>query len=189
MSFPAEQFCSVQRARSQRRQGSHAVFHEQRELAGLRTVGEGADVGSDGDGHTGGKLLAELIRVKGDHEAFAFPLFGRRGVIGEVFEYGERRDSEDLLLTHDTHGFVAELECVIDGDNAGARGVQRTRFSGGVNSDVPADARRFIDRGFQLGFSVLIGRGEAATGERIVPGFVDLDEVGAFFELPADHRH
>ncbi len=107
-------------------------------------------------------------------------------MLGEVLDDGERRNGEDLLLAHEAHGLVGELEGVIDGDDAGARGVERARFAGGVNCHVLAHARGFLDRGGQLGFGVLVGRGEFAVADGVAAGFVDLDEIGALLELLAD---
>ena len=81
-------------------------------------------------------------------------------MIREVFEDGERGDGENLLLVHQAHGLVAELVGVIDGDDAGARGIQRAWFAGGVNGDVLAHARGFRHCGGQLRFGVLVRRGE-----------------------------
>src|SRR5579872_3244948 len=54
-------------------------------------------------------------------------------------------------------------------------------------SHVFADARRFLDSGGQLSFAVLVWRRENAVAHRIAAGLIDLDEIGAFLELPADY--
>ena len=64
-------------------------------------------------------------------------------MIGKVFGDGERRDGEDLFFAHDAHGLVAELVGVVDGYDAGARGVERAGFAGGVDGDALAGARGF----------------------------------------------
>ena len=108
-------------------------------------------------------------------------------MIGEIFEDGESGHGEDLLLAHDAHGFVAELVGVVDGGDAGACGIERAGLSGGVDRDALADARGFVDAAVEFGFGVLIGRGKFAIDDGVRAGFVDLDEVRAFFELLADH--
>ena len=65
-------------------------------------------------------------------------------------------------------------------------GVERAGFAGGVDGDALADARGFGDGGGEFGFGVLVRRGEMAVAKRVVAGFVDLDEIGAFFELLAN---
>ena len=52
-----------------------------------------------------------------------------------------------------------------------------------------ADARCLFDRRLQLGFRVLIGRGESSISKRVCAGLVDLDEVGTLFELLPDNRN
>ena len=47
------------------------------------------------------------------------------------------------FLAHEAHGFVAELKSVVNGFDAGARCVQRSRFARGVDCDTIAGARGF----------------------------------------------
>ena len=92
-----------------------------------------------------------------------------------------------MLFAHEAHGFVAELKSVVDGFDAGARGVERSRFARGVDCDTIAGARGFADCGGEFFFGVLVWRGEFSVGDRVGTCFVNLDEVGAFFQLFADH--
>ena len=108
------------------------------------------------------------------------------GVLGEIVDDGEGRNREDLLIVHQAHGFVRELEGVIDRNHARTRGVQRAGLAGGVDSNVLAHARGFLDRGHELSFGVLIRRGEFAITDHVPAGLIDLDKIGAQLELLAD---
>jgi hypothetical protein len=81
---------------------------------------------------------------------------------------------------------VAELKSVVDGFNAGARGVERAGLAHGVYRDTIAGASGFADGGGEFFFGVLIRSGETAVGDLVRTGFVNFDEVGAFFQLGAD---
>ena len=50
-------------------------------------------------------------------------------------------------------------------------------------------ARGFFDCGFEFGLCVLINRGEASVANDVWPGLIDLDEIGALFELFANRGH
>ena len=100
---------------------------------------------------------------------------------GEIFEDGKRGHREDLFFAHQAHGFVAELQGVIDGGDSGLRSVERARFAHGVNGDATSCARSFVNCGDEFFFSVLIGREKAAVDDLVGAGFINFDEVGAFF--------
>ncbi len=73
------------------------------------------------------------------------------------------------FLLHQAHGLVAELVGVIDGRDAGLRGVERAGLAGGMHGDAVADARGFFHRGFELRLGVLVGRDEARHRRRSCP--------------------
>ena len=98
----------------------------------------------------------------------------------EIFGDGESGDGEDLLFAHDAHGFVAELESVVNGLDARARGVESAGFSGGVNGDAVAGACGFADCDGEFFFGVLIWCRKSSVGDRIGACFVNFDEVRAF---------
>ena len=107
---------------------------------------EGADVGTHGDGNSGGELLLELLRVVGDELLLERGHAGRDGMLGEIFGDGESGDGEDLFFAHQAHGFFAELIGVVDGFDAGAGGVTGAGFTGGVDGDFFANAGGFMNR-------------------------------------------
>ncbi len=149
-------------------------------------MGKRADVGAHGEGHAGGELLFEFLRVEIEELAIARALRGRGGVVGEIFEDGESGHGEDLFFAHQAHGFVAELKSVVDGFDAGARGVERAGLAHGVYCDAIAGARGFAHGGGEFFFGVLIRSGEAAVGDLVRAGFVNFDEVGAFLQFGAN---
>ncbi len=110
-------------------------------------------------------------------------------MIGEIFGNGKSRHGGNLFLPHKPHRLVAQLIGMIDRDNARARGIERAWLAGGMDRDSLAYAGRLVHRRSKLGFGVLIRCGEFSVSERIAPGLVDLDEVGAQLKLLADHAH
>ena len=82
---------------------------------------------------------------------------------------GKSGDGEDLFFAHDAHGLVAELKGVVDGFDAGASGVKRSGFAGGVDRHAISGARGLVDGGSEFVLGVLIGSREAAIHERVVP--------------------
>ncbi len=118
---------------------------------------------------------------------FARALLWRRRVIGKVFEDGESRHREDLLFLHQAHGLVAQLIGMVNGNHSRLRGVERSRLAGGMHRDAFAHTRRFFDCCFQLRFGVLIHGREFSIPNRICPSLINLDKVGALFELLAHH--
>jgi hypothetical protein len=92
----------------------------------------------------------------------------RFAVAGEVVEDGEGGDGGDVLLAHQAHGFVAELRGVVDGGNAGLRGVERAGLAHGVDGDARAQAAGFFDGGCQLRLSVLVGGVQNAPAFAII---------------------
>ena len=115
--------------------------------------------------------------------AIACALCGGGGVVGEIFEDGESGHGEDLFFAHQTHGFVAELKGVVDGFDAGARGVERAGLAHGVYRNTIAGACGFAHGGGEFFLGVLIRSGETAVGDLVRTGFVNFDEVGAFFQF------
>jgi len=90
---------------------------------------------------------------------------------------------------HQPHGFIAQLIGMIDGGHTGSNGIKRAGLARGVDGNAFAHPRGFADRGAEFGFRILIGRGELAIPKRVFAGFVDLDEVRAFLDLPANDGH
>src|SRR5215475_13627286 len=76
---------------------------------------------------------------------------------------------------------------MVDRNDPGFGRVESTGFAGGVNGDMFACASGFFDGSGELGLGVLIWRGQLTVADRVGAGFVDLDEVGAFLELLANH--
>jgi hypothetical protein len=94
-----------------------------------------------------------------------------------------------LLFAHQPHGFIAELIGVIDGSYTGLRGVKGARLARGVNGDALSDARSFSDGSAEFGLGVLIGCRELPVLKTVFAGFVDLDEIGALFDLLANRGY
>src|SRR5579872_6881445 len=88
---------------------------------------------------------------------------------------------------HQPHGFVAELVCMIYGNDSCTGRIERTGFTRGVHCHMLADPRGLLNRSAKLGFRVLIRRGKFAVTKRIASSFVDLDKIGALLELLADY--
>ena len=107
MSAPAEEFGSVDEVGAEDVCRVHSVLDHQFELAGLRSVREGADVAAYGKGDTCGHLFFELGGVVDLLGAFAGCSFGCVGVVGEVLGYGEGWDCVDLFVVHGLHGGFA----------------------------------------------------------------------------------
>ena len=61
---------------------------------------------------------AKFADVNSCRAALALGLRGRRGVLHEVLDDGERRDGEDLFFVHEAHGLIRELKGVIDGGDS-----------------------------------------------------------------------
>ena len=150
---------------------------------------EWANVRTHRHRHARRELFAKLPRVKIEHLAFRRGLRRSCGMFREVFENREGRHGKDLLVAHDPHRFIAELEGMIHRHYARAGGVKRPGFSGGVYRHALAHARGLLHRGAKLGFGVLVGRGELAAVVRVGAGLVDLDEIRAFLELLPDRLH
>ena len=110
----------------------------------------------------------------------------RFSVLREVVEDGEGGDGGDLFFAHEAHGLVAELRGVVDGGDAGLRGVERAGLAHGVDADGDAEAMSFSNGGGELLRSVLVGRVEDAVNHLVGAGLVDLDEAGALLVLLAD---
>ena len=107
-------------------------------------------------------------------------------MIGEIVENGESGHGENLFFAHQAHGFVAELNGVINGFDASAGGVQSARLARRVDGDAVAGARGFTDGGGEFFFGVLVRSGEAAVDDLIGTGFVNFDKVGALFQFGAN---
>ena len=91
-------------------------------------------------------------------------------------------------MLHQAHGLLAEHVGMVDGRDAGLRGVERARLVGGVHGDAGAHAGGLSDSGRQLRGRVLV-RGDVLTVDFAVgAGLVDLDKVGALLELQPDGR-
>ena len=104
-------------------------------------------------------------------------------MVGEILEDGERGHGEDALLLHQAHGLVAQLRGVIEGGNAGLRGIERARLALIVDADVGADPLGLFHRRGQLRLGVLVRRVEFAVDHAIRPGFVDFEEIRALLVL------
>ena len=185
MVLPAEEFGAVEKAGLERFEGFHAVLHHEHVFASLRAVGERADIGTDRHGNAGGELFAKLLGVEFEEFVFLGTEAGLEGMLGEIFGDDEGGNGENLFFLHEAHGFVAELIGVVDGSNAGLRGVKCAGFSGGVDGNAASGARGFLNGGSELRFGVLEGRGELAVLDGVGAGFVNFDEVGTFFGLLA----
>ena len=96
---------------------------------------------------------------------------------------------EDALLAHQAHGFIDELDSVVDRDDACLSCVRRAGFAGRVHGDVFAHASGLANRGVQLGFGVLIRSRELAIDERVTAGLIHFGEIGAQLILLAHHVH
>jgi hypothetical protein len=85
------------------------------------------------------------------------------------------------------HGLFAEFGGMVDGGDAGLRGVEGAGIVLRVNGDHGAEAMRFSHGGGELRLSVLVGRVQTAVDDCVFAGLVDLGEVGALLVLLADH--
>ncbi len=190
LAGPAEEFGSVEEVGAEDVEGGHAVLVHEDEFAGLGAVGEGADVGADGEGDAGGDLALELLDVEGQLSALGGFAGFAPGVVGEVFGDLEGGDGGDLFPFHGGHGAVGEVVGVVDGFDAGLDGVPGAGLAGGVDGDAVAgagvDAVGFRHGGAELVDGVLEGGVEVVAGEGVGAGLVDLGEVGALFALGAD---
>ena len=111
-----------------------------------------------------------------------------RGMLGEIFEDGEGGHGEDLLLP------ISRIVLRSAGrrDRSKRRRPARHRASPVLRLRVrrrAAQPRGFFNGGLQLLLGVLIRRGELSVFDRVCAGFVDLDEVRAFFELLTHDGH
>lgn len=75
---------------------------------------------------------------------------------------------------------------MIDGFDAGFGCEMSAGFAGGVDGDALAGASCFFNGGSELVFGILKGRDEVAIDKRIATCFINLDEVGTFFNLFAN---
>ena len=78
---------------------------------------------------------------------------------------------------------------MVDRGHARVRCIQRARLACGVDGHALAHARGFLDGSGQFLFRVLVWRGQAAIHQRVLAGFVDFGEVGAFLILLAHGFH
>ena len=184
--LPTEELCPIQKSGLEHVERFHTVLRHQDVLPRLRAVGKGADVRADSHGHTGSELLAEFLNVQIVELMLALGSRGSRGMVGEIFGDRKGGNGEDLLLLHEAHGFVAQLVGMIDGDDAGLHGVEGARLTGGMDGDVLANTSGFLNGGGELCLGILIRSRKVAIADRVAAGLVDLDEVGAFFELLAN---
>ena len=153
--LPAEEFGAVQQPGLKRLERLHAVLHHKHVLASLCPVRERANIGADGERNSGSELSAKLLGVIFEEFVLFRTEAGLEGMLGEILGDGEGGDSENLFFLHEAHGFVAELIGVIDGSNAGLRGVECAGFASSVDSDAAARARGFLNGGRELRFGVL----------------------------------
>src|SRR5437660_9540810 len=84
-----------------------------------------ADVRSQSNRHTGCELFAKFLRMQVEQFLFALRSVRSHSVGGEVFRDGKRGYREYVLLPHQPHGLIAELECVINGHDPSLRRIQR----------------------------------------------------------------
>ncbi len=108
-------------------------------------------------------------------------------MIGKIFEDGKRRDGKNLLLPHQAHRFLAKLVGMIDRSHSGLRRIQSPRLAGSVHRNPLADSRRLFHRSGEFRLRVLVNRRVLSVANRVRTGFINLDEVRAFFELLPDH--
>lgn len=184
---PAQQLRTVDEAGAQGLRGAHAIFHHQYVLAGLRAMREGANVAADGEGNAGGHLFLELLGVEVEHLLVLLAVTGMAWVLGEGLHHSEGGHGVDLLVAHELHGGGQKKVGVVDAGDAGLGGIGCTWFPGAVDADDGAGTVGFGDGGGELGFVVLIGRGEGAFYKMVSAGLVDFGEVCAFLALFA-HR-
>src|SRR5947208_3764889 len=69
-----------------------------------------ADVRSQSNRHTGCELFAKFLRMQVEQFLFALRSVRSHSVGGEVFRDGKRGYREYVLLPHQPHGLIAELE-------------------------------------------------------------------------------
>jgi hypothetical protein len=186
---PVEKFCAVDQVGAQDICRRHAVLHHELELAGLGAVRERADIGAEREGNAGGELLFELGGVVVEQGLVVGGVAGVLRVFGEVLHDGESGHGVDLLVAHQLHGLGRELVGVVDGGDAGVRGVGGAGLSCAMDGDAGAGAVGFRDSGGKLDLGVLIGSAEDVAGQGVGAGFVDLGEVRALFVLLPHHGH
>jgi hypothetical protein len=131
----------------------------------------------------------ELPRVVVQHLAISYAFSGRLGVVREILKDRERRQCENLLVTHDLHSGLAELKRVIYRNHAGLRCIKRARSPGGMYGHMLPDARRFANSHLHLFGGELKRRRGSATRQRALTCFVNLDEIGALLYLRTNRGH
>src|SRR5437773_12573653 len=114
-----------------------------------------ADVRSQSNRHTGCELFAKFLRMQVEQFLFALRSVRSHSVGGEVFPYGKRGYREYVLLPHQPHGLIAELECVIYGHDPCLRRIQPPRLAGRMYRDTPADGCGFVYSSAEFGTGVL----------------------------------
>src|SRR5438093_1221351 len=101
-----------------------------------------ADVRSQSNRHTGCELFAKFLRMQVEQFLFALRSVRSHSVGGEVFRDGKRGYREYVLLPHQPHGLIAELECVINGHDPSLRRIQRPRLAGRISRSAVKPAIR-----------------------------------------------
>src|SRR5437016_7776717 len=115
-----------------------------------------ADVRSQSNRHTGCELFAKFLRMQVEQFLFALRSVRSHSVGGEVFRDGKRGYREYVLLPHQPHGLIAELECVINGCDSSLRGIQRPGLARCMHSDTLAYASRLANCSTEFSLGVLI---------------------------------
>src|SRR5437867_5778188 len=144
-----------------------------------------ADVRSQSNRHTSCKLFPELLRMQVEQFLLALRSVGSCSVRGEVFRDGKRGHRKNMLFPHQPHGFVAKLKCVINGCNASLCSVQGPGLARCMHSHTLAYASGFVDSSAEFSLCVLIRSRKVSITNRIRTSLVNLDEIGALFELLA----
>src|SRR5436309_7415340 len=145
-----------------------------------------ADVRSQSNRHTSCKLFPELLRMQVEQFLLALRSVGSCSVRGEVFRDGKHGHRKNMLFPHQPHGFVAKLKCVINGCNASLCSVQGPGLARCMHSHTLAYASGFVDSSAEFSLCVLIRSRKVSITNRIRTSLVNLDEIGALFELLAD---
>src|SRR5437667_11348475 len=114
-----------------------------------------ADVRSQSNRHTGCELFAKFLRMQVEQFLFALRSVRSHSVGGEVFRDGKRGYREYVLLTHQPHGLIAELECVINGHDPSLRGIQGPSLLGRRYPYTLADTIIFVDSSTAFGIRAL----------------------------------
>src|SRR5690349_24430646 len=98
-------------------------------------------VGSHGEWNPCRNLLLEFLNLEIENLMLARALGWSRGVLGKIFEDGECGHGEDVFLLHQPHRLFAQLVGVIDRSHARLSRIERSRFSGCMHGNMPAQSR------------------------------------------------